>query len=629
MNRADLPNPFDSDVVVNPSQPSAVDVRSIHSKAFELCCAEFERVRKGGSSRSVLFNGQAGCGKTHLLSRLRRWLFGEIEPRPGALPAAFVAVRMETAPSHVWRHLRRRFAEQILSLSSDGTTVLDGILNRFAKLHGHGDLSTALEVRDIPDMTLDMTRVVLRFTEGSHRRLCRAWLKGETLSEFDRNTLEISGEEETLDEHSSESIARQFVLSFTRLCEPEPVVFCFDQLEALKLSASAAGAAPYTRMAASLVDETTNSLVISSALATYLKDLRDSSMLPDYQRMSKVIVDLHPIDWPLGRQLVEARLESVAELKPYRGSGGIEPLLEADLSVVFTQEQNGRCAARRLIHEAKRLFAAWQGAEIRHSTVEQFLENSLEELREKSAIRSEPARLDEILAHGLSRSAKVAGLRVVESKKQEIDFEAGPEKAPILLALCNEQLAKSVYHKLGRLRKAVGDQNVNRLCLIRDPRLPIAGTAKRTHERLAALTDQGARFVRPDLEAVAAVDAIRLLISQAISEDLSHEGETVSDERVLAWLDRNLPSAVTGFLDEVSGENEASGPGPFPDLLLELLRIRKVVSLDEAAHELGCLPEQVVEYARSNPSQTGLVEGRTPVVFHVLYAATGGSNARP
>jgi hypothetical protein len=73
LDRQLISNPFDSDVVEDPGVAAPIDVPRIHEAAFDLCRHAYERVASGMGSWSVLLNGMAGCGKTHLLSRLRRW----------------------------------------------------------------------------------------------------------------------------------------------------------------------------------------------------------------------------------------------------------------------------------------------------------------------------------------------------------------------------------------------------------------------------------------------------------------------------------------------------------------------------------------------------------------------------
>src|SRR6266436_301946 len=140
LDRQLISNPFDSDVVVDPGAAAPVDVLQIHESAFDLCRRAYERVASGTGSWSVLLNGMAGCGKTHFLSRLRRWLNAELDMAPNKPAALFVAVRMETGRGMIWRHLRRRFAEELLQPRVNDLTQLGAILHRLAE-RAHGNLS--------------------------------------------------------------------------------------------------------------------------------------------------------------------------------------------------------------------------------------------------------------------------------------------------------------------------------------------------------------------------------------------------------------------------------------------------------------------------------------------------------
>jgi hypothetical protein len=514
--------------------------------------------------------------------------------------------------------------EHLLELTPDGATVLDGILKRVAARIGGGDIGVALDRSEV-GLTLESMRVLEQFAAGKHRRLSRAWLKGEPLPDADRSLLGLAGTDpEDLDEESGETHARSFVLSLTRLCAPEVVVYCFDQIEALALSTSANCFGSFARLGASLVDETPNSLVVSSVLANYLHALK-AIQASDYDRIAKVTQDVTRLTWSLGLRLVEARLDSVEALRPHRSPGRVAPLREQDLRKSF--DVFGQTTARKLIHEAKALFQAWKGVPAGpRIPLEQLLQTTLEALRERSAAQFEFAPIDEILAHGLPAAARLAGFRIVDTDHKEVDFEAGPETAPLLVALCNQPHATSLYHKLRRLQNAVDPKSMRRLCLIRDPRLPVSANAQKTRQMLHTLTQQGARLVRPDPEVFAVIDAIRKLIAQATSGDLSHNGEDVTADAVRNWLKDNLPDALTSFVEDLRNGSKPAPDTLMSDQLVDLLRVRKVVAAEEAAGKLGWSPEQVVEYARANPGQAGVVDGAITVLFHVVSAADGSAD---
>src|SRR5438105_1363802 len=123
---AGIANPFRHTVVVDAWDRAETDVTGIHARSFEICRGALDLVRAQGRSTSVLLHGEAGSGKTHLLSRLRAHWVGTgphvVDPiRPEVV---FVAVRLQTGPQRIWRYLRRSFAEDLLRPHADGGTQL-------------------------------------------------------------------------------------------------------------------------------------------------------------------------------------------------------------------------------------------------------------------------------------------------------------------------------------------------------------------------------------------------------------------------------------------------------------------------------------------------------------------------
>lgn len=101
----------------------------------------------------------------------------------------------------------------------------------------------------------------------------------------------------------------------------------------------------------------------------------------------------------------------------------------------------------------------------------------------------------------------------------------------------------SLAARLRRLARSLDEGELRRLCLVRDPRLPISPKARITNQLLRDLQAKGARIVRPRPEVVAAMDAMKRILSEATSGDLSLRGEPVEAQRVREWLAKSLPAA--------------------------------------------------------------------------------------
>jgi hypothetical protein len=615
-----IPNPFSSDVVASPEQAIGADVAQIHLEAFDACRSAYERVAAQGQSHSVLLYGEAGCGKTHLLGRFRSWLAAEREAMPSISPALFVAVRVETAPSQVWRHLRRRLAEELTAKKAGMDSALDGALRRFAA-HNGGHLGAAFDERPVKDLDLNLMRVLEHIALGQHRRLCRAWLAGDGLLDEDLRAMGLSPASlEDVEEDYAETSARRVVLALIRLCSPLPVVLCFDQLEALDIAQQAKSFALFDRLGASLVDDTQNALVVSTVLARFLKRLEDDSPT-DFVRIAKEQAHLHALDWEQCKALVAARLSLVPELARET------PIPESRLREFF-ETQHGSCNPRRLIHHARQLFAEWQhqrretvpsGAEERPTAnIEEFLRGELDRLWAGAKVDS-GADADKVLAHGLPVALHVLGHNTEETTSGLI---AGSGNARVQVALANQtdmwQMARWLKTLLAHSNPGV------KLCVLRSARLPISPGATKTRERLKQIVRDGGRVIRVEAEALAALDAMRRLVSAATSGDLSRNGDTVEPKTVREWLARNLPAQVANLAEEVLCEAPAAAADPRKDALFDLIASMKVIPASEAAQETGCTLEQLEDYARAYPLHLRWFGGPCPVLCRAVVQTPAG-----
>ena len=606
-------NPFDDDIVVDPDNGAPVDVPRIHEGAFALCKRAYEHVACGGGSSSVFLNGPAGCGKTHLLSRLRRWLHGELDVAPTQPAALFVAVRMETSRSMLWRHLRRRFGEELSRTRPDGTTNLDAILQAFAAPF-NGNLARAFDARPICDCSAALMQLLEAYAADQNRRLSRAWLKGDRLSEHQLHQLNVAqSPTEGLEDDLAEDEARQVVGAVTRIAAPLPVVFCFDQIEALGLSREKENYGFFSRMGASLVDTTPNSLLISTVNADFLAEMVSGSNQADLHRIRKVQYDLHLLDWSLGKELVSARLSLVPE------AVSANPIDDDALRAYFKSQHN-LVTPRKVIQEARRLFAEWQNKPIPPAlSIDAFLESEYDKLWSNSVVRRGSSQIDAVLAHGLPIVLQLLGKTTKEKPTKLIDLDVGTGSSILRVAFANHEEPRSLGRWLGKMQQQ--NSSISRLCIIRDARLGISKTAKVTQQAMNAIKQAGGRMVRADAEALAALDAMRHLLASATSGDLSLGGDTVEAARVRDWLARNLPGQIRDFAAELLGEEVAPEADWQPDALLDLLQKHNIVPLAEAIDQIDVPADWIKAFAERYPDRVCYFGGEHPVVCLAVSSA--------
>jgi hypothetical protein len=644
-SRSAADNPFIDSIVRDPWLDLQAEVPDIGRSAFEVCRREIENVRNYRLSRSVLLHGAPGCGKTHLVARVRRHLEDRAAQR--WLDRVFVAVQMHTSPSRIWRHLRRRFAEDLLRKPATGPSQLErAVFSRLAEPESKGgyldewrqqilaeiegrppDLQrlafafwTIVEYLDhagaldalrgdlyedlAGDATIPMAlkRVLRHIVQRRHSGLAHAWLRGESLPESDLAILGIDSGADA--EEQSEDDAREVVLHLVRLAAV-PVVFCLDQVEAL---GDLTGFVAFGNAATSLHDLTSNTLIICCIQSQYLATL-PGALGSAYARISESVQELSEVDRGAAEQLIRARLGD--RVQDYHDRLRIEKFED-----LFTKA--GTATPRCVIARAAALFESRKTQSVPEALTEKW-----ERYVERAERTNRPELSDEILEHGLQLLLQLGHpKRVIGAGSRDLQFTVSGPDSPVGVSICNQSNMASLAGRLRRLRSEILPPD--RLAIVRDPRLPISRNSRATRKYLDELTSLGARFVHTNPEALAALEALRVLLSEARSGDLAHDGESISPATVEDWLTSNLPSSLSGLLRDLSlekSENSALDNINFREDLIDFLANRFIASLEEAARAVGGTESEVAACAAGNLGVIGFLAGPPPLLYHVIAAS--------
>ena len=651
-------NPFRNTIVSDPWRPSSTDVPEIHANVFQTCCLALEEVRSKGSSSSVLIHGEPGSGKTHLLARLRLHCKG-VEARvvdPIQPETVFVAVRLQTGPQRLWRHLRRSFVEDLLREVDGGTPQLEHILLRrlgeirqadadllpwweWLKQEYSGTSGLKKTLDELFDrlskelqLSRDLCTVLGHLMMGRHLRDARAWLLGDPLPESALSTLHLAS---SPDDDDLEDQAQRVVLDLCRLAGPKiPVVLCFDQIEALLVDPN--DRTPFAvlgQVIMKLFNETSNLLLISCVQSTFVDHLKldqpGSVSAPAAARMAVHQTSLNPLLWDHAMRLIRARLSADSSLASLRESRTetLWPLDEGELK----QAVGARgCTPRKILSICAEMFdaAADNRVDIRPA-VEQFLARTWQERLEESSRSDTSGQVDHILTHGIpllvhssAQSWKLQGDR----PSRDIDLMLEGPDGRLGISLSNHRDLRSLWPRLKRLPALIKDRRVEKLLLLRDVRLPIGKNAVRVNQVLDELCAQGAQFIRPSHEVLAALDALRRLLSDAKAGDLSNQGATVTPETVQEWLARNMPAVLQDLLEEIVAYPGIGGPIKGIDLfdrLQELLIEQPVISIQEAATKLETGAQEIELNARANCKSVGVLDGPPVVLFRLVADEVG------
>src|SRR5262249_19582949 len=283
------------------------------------------------------------------------------------------------------------------------------------------------------------------------------------------------------------------------------------------------------------------------------------------------------------------------------------------------------CIARRLIAHCAALFEARRGggevATPPAPAVEVFLMAALEERGRKALECGEPSQTNQIVTHGLPALLLLTGNRWRQRNREVpagVDLLFESAEGDVAIGLCNNRPGPGLVKKLDQLRKLAEDAPATRLILLRDSRLPIGRSAVKTRELRERLLKKGARWVEPSAEALATLDALRRLLSDAKSGELDNRGDTVELKTVQDWLAQHLAVELKDVLNEMAPTDVIPPPEELYEEIADLLGRHHVVSVADAAALLGREVEEVEACAQSHSERVGALGDPPAVLFRLV-----------
>lgn len=658
-------NPFRDTIVASPWQPTGADVPEIHRTVFDKCLEGVEEVRNRQRSAAILIHGEAGSGKTHLLHRLRKELTRKAPTATDRDESLFVWVRLQTSPRTIWRHVRQtlvddwfRSVREASSASLDGLSQFDRVLlHRLARFRpAEGDIERWYEYMGDTDpdgldklletvsteQELDRNTAIAfkHLAFGRHRRDLQAWLAGNSLPEKALEVLGFSPDEGTDEDREHE--ARKAVLRLCRLAGNDlPIVFSLDQVEALQSSPTDTdGLFAFGQLVSTLHDETTNVLLISCVQSAFATALEDRTRGADHDRMTSLgKLNLETLTRAQAERLIAVRLKAMSPTDSTASFGGAcWPLEEQELTSLL---ERGDLTPRRLLarcverFETRREPSTATGAEPRReiptstagtvANVRTFLDGEWDARVQHSLSGSKPERTEDILRHGLPLLFRLIApdMKVVRDEQlPDVPLVLELPAGRVGLTIRTEPNMKTVGTKFGHLKQQWALGRLARLIVVRDSRVPLTKTAKVAQKNLDELEQQGAVIAHPNLEALAALDALRGLLSDAKSGDLDNNGVVITPQTVEEWVLLNLPDSLRELAEQLTGQTGLTGTPPARDWLeLEelsgLLSGRPLVSVEEAAGLLKRSLGAITATVQRHPDLFGLLVGPPAVVFRI------------
>lgn len=665
-------NPFRETIVANPWDETCVDVTDIHRAVFDACLNGIEQVRTSQRSTALLIHGEAGSGKTHLLSRLRSQLAPRAATATDRPESLFVWVRLQTSPRMIWRTLRRTLVNDWFRPVSGHRSQFDRILfHRLAEIRvAEGDLEPWYEYmldedpRGLQDLmeriaeSLDLDRnTAIAFEHiafNRHRRDLRAWLAGQSLPEAALARMDLSQDEGTDEEREDQ--ARQVVLMLCQLAgRGLPIVLSFDQVEALQMSPrDLDGQFAFGQMVGTIHDATHNVLIVSCVQSSFFSDLRNQIRGADYDRLTSLgAVSLDPLNSAEAEQLIAARLQMTGTAVPAHAvKPSCWPLDPAEFARLFAKSNLtprrllGLCAER---WESSQDNASFATAENGHppagsgdvasdrsaagpvttpGVIDDYLDEKWRTTVDQKLAAGTPDQTEEIVRHGLPLLAQL-----LFPDMQTVHDELLPDVPLIFdtpggrtgLSVRTESNMNSAGAKLKHLLQQWGSGRLKRLIIVRDSRRPLTKTAKAAQKSLDELQQRGVVVVFPTAEVLAALDTLRELLSDAKSGDLDCRGETILPRTLEEWLTSHVSSNLREFITQVLEPAAPSQAEPVVDAfqieeLNTLLSQSPMLPLQEAETVMKIPNSDILQIIRQYPEQFGVLGEPPQFVFRIVEA---------
>jgi hypothetical protein len=650
-------NPFRGSIVGDPWKTTndGADVPRIHQRVYETCCHAVDAARSNNGSAGIIINGEPGSGKTHLIGRLRKRLTDDlVHPTLEKRRQAFAYVRLDTSASSLARHVRRRVVDDLLRKVRGPNQFERLVLTRLMEFD-NGDGYIGLWWEHFRDERMDDCRellsdlclqegistafveVLVHLVAQRHRLDVAAWLRGDTLTPAALQRLGVAADDP--DDHP-ERVASRFLSDLMKLAGSNmPLVLCFDQIEALQTAPDDIQSIfTFGQLVSQLHDADNNLVIISCMQSSLYQDVIRVLPVPDVDRLRSFATEsLNPLNEDLASQLLSHRLKASEQIEDRPDDASeIWPFTTTDVNTFV-----GRVGTtpRRLLDQAARRFDELmdRSERVRTETVSDPISREWERRLETAELDNSPQRSVSILRDSVSLLMKLT--------RPEWNVEGDPRHDDVLdflitspdgegkvgIKVCDDSSIR-MSAQLRRLSQQFPNSlGIQKLVLLKDERTPISRNAVATQKYLKELEINDAVYLRVAPAAIAALDALKELLADAKSGDLSFDGTNLSADTVIEWLRGHLPPALSELAETLS--TPAGGDGmdtsSVVERLQELLNDRRVCRADEAAGLLNRSAPDLLAAASERADLFRVLDGGVPVIFSARTTSSALNESLP
>lgn len=363
-------NPFDNIRSVNfwhkqvQTEPT---VDSIHQEAIATISTILDQVAQDHSTRTVILDGDGGCGKTYLLGRLKKALNNK---------AFFVYIPPFPETDGIWRHILRYTVDSLVQIpeGQKDSQLLLWLNNVLSAIKERG-LKERIFKEDIFNLLRSDRRKFIKTLKDTYKQAgiynadnffgvlhdltdselypsaCE-WLRGDDLS---KESLEDLRVKKSIDK---EEEARETLANFSRIAgDTQPIVLCFDQLNnIIYLQDGSLALRRLFDIITKIRDEDKNFLVIISINTDIWKKFEKQSDQTNKDRINRQ-VSLKPINSKQVESLLASRLYFLHRQARPEPNSPIYPFVNQHLEVAFP---GGRTTPRDAIIFGRDIFLEYK-----------------------------------------------------------------------------------------------------------------------------------------------------------------------------------------------------------------------------------------------------------------------------
>ncbi|MGA9378494.1 MAG: ATP-binding protein [Phormidium sp.] len=539
-------------------QVSAFKVESIHQEALLEVEGIVDAVTNDHCSRTVMLAGDSGSGKSYLLGRLKNDLnakafFAYISPWPDS--------------EGIWRHILRYTVDSLMYVPEGQEESQLMLWLKSLSAFTKRSLKQRIFDDNVWDLLSSDRQNFIKHFKQTYREvgiynadsffgvlhdlidpelypLACEWLRGEDLSDESLQALKVKRSIET------EEAACEILSNFGRIStETQPIVLCFDQLEAIaRLPDGTLDLQALFSVNSKIQNEKWNNFLIIISITTDIWRQNSNRIHQSDKAGIYKIILLKRIGLEQAEALWGFRLYPIHIQANPRPNSSIFPLTQKDLEQKFP---GGKADPRNVLDLGRRLFQSYK-EKIIDSSSKPSLEADLLaafKLLWQDESKKVQARITKItllsapeLIQMLAESLNALQVNAVKTKlltghfaSYSLSYQAQIQRGRVGVIWTEDSNMRSFFNAMNACKKAIDNRICQKFHLIRAADVGNKQLAGNQIYR-SIFTDSQHFHVKPNLTSIHYMATYHSLLNSALANELVIAGQTMDRQKLEALM---------------------------------------------------------------------------------------------